>query len=265
MQITAFQLKIIAIVGMFLNHVALALRGQFSLGPEIFLMIAGGFTFPIMAFLLTEGFKHTSDHGKYEKRLLVFFGISFLPHLFSLGSGMNIMFTLWAGLFLLGYRKKHGSNATFWLIAILLTLATALFEWGIIGPIVILLFGSIQNEKLRRILPPIVFVLGLLIMGAFLAAFFFFLANLGFDMSDAVEESIAGAFFPIGSILAIPLLLMYKGERGRPMKTFFYVFYPAHLAFLAVLSLFMGTNVLVNLVNDFIQGFQYGFQQAIGG
>lgn len=39
------------------------------------------------------------------------------------------------------------------------------------------------------------------------------------------------------SFLAIPLLLMYSGKRGRlPLKYLFYVFYPLHLAVLGVIS-----------------------------
>ena len=40
------------------------------------------------------------------------------------------------------------------------------------------------------------------------------------------------------SLLALPLLLLYRGERGKlPMKYFFYVYYPLHLAVIYGISL----------------------------
>jgi hypothetical protein len=39
------------------------------------------------------------------------------------------------------------------------------------------------------------------------------------------------------SLLAIPVLLLYSGRRGKlPMKYFFYVFYPVHLALLQLIG-----------------------------
>ena len=33
----------------------------------------------------------------------------------------------------------------------------------------------------------------------------------------------------VGCTGAIPLLLSYNGRRGRPLKYFFYAYYPAHI------------------------------------
>ncbi len=41
----------------------------------------------------------------------------------------------------------------------------------------------------------------------------------------------------IYALAAIPLLLLYSGKRGKwKMKSFFYIFYPAHMAILALLQ-----------------------------
>ena len=34
---------------------------------------------------------------------------------------------------------------------------------------------------------------------------------------------------------AIPIIL-YNGEKGRSMRNFFYIFYPAHIAIFAIIS-----------------------------
>jgi len=248
--ISAFWLKIMAITGMTLQHAALALRGMFSLPVEIFLQISGGLTFPILAFLLVEGFRATSDLKKYKKRILIFAIISIVPHMIALGSGANIMFTLLFGLIILELRAQYGKTFVFWILFTLLALASLFFDWGIIGVVVILLYDIIKCEKKRRIIGPIVAAVGAVIISVLLGAALSPLLTEEALATMNETTTIAGAFFPIGSLLAIPLLLMYKGNRGPRMKWFFYVFYPAHLAILAVLSLVFDTNVLVNMVRD---------------
>jgi len=227
-----------------LQHAALSLSGVFPLPLEIFLQLAGGLTFPIMAFFIVEGFRATSDLDKYKRRILIFGAISIVPHLFSLGSGLNIMFTLFFGLIALELRKKHGNSPKFWVLFILLLLASSLFDWGVVGLVVILLYDIIKNEKTRRIVGPIVAVVGSMVYSVILV-------NLLGDFIDMeammADTTIAGAFFPVGMLLAIPLLLMYKGERGPRMRWLFYTFYPVHLAVLAVLSIILGTNNLLNM------------------
>ena len=42
------------------------------------------------------------------------------------------------------------------------------------------------------------------------------------------------------SLFALPLLILYSGKRGRArLKWFFYLFYPLHIAAIAILSLFI--------------------------
>ncbi len=40
-------------------------------------------------------------------------------------------------------------------------------------------------------------------------------------------------------ILALPFLMLYNGEKGKDIKYFFYIFYPAHIYLLTILAFFL--------------------------
>ena len=244
--LSAFWLKIIAVTGMIMQHTALSMQGVFNFETEVILQIAGGFTMPIMTFLLVEGFRATSNVHKYMNRLAIFGLISIIPHLLGLGSGLNVMFSLLVSLYLLNHRKKHGNTARFWLVFITMCFAMSFYDWGFIGPITALVCYLIKNETAKRIVTPLVFVLGIFIHSAVLGSFFHILT--GISIMDGGTG--AGAFFPIGCLLVIPLLLLYKGKRGKPAKWFFYVIYPLHLMVLGIISLVIGTNVILSIIRE---------------
>ena len=64
---TSFIIKIIACITMVLDHIKYAIPET-----ECFLTTYfGRFAFPLFAFLLVEGYSHTSDLKKYYKRLFI--------------------------------------------------------------------------------------------------------------------------------------------------------------------------------------------------
>ena len=68
------------------------------------------------------------------------------------------------------------------------------------------------------------------------------LSVLGFEPIGGVmplRESLLQYNFQCFMILALPLLLLYNGERGKGHKNFFYVYYPAHIYVLYVISHFL--------------------------
>ena len=68
---SSFVLKIIAVTTMLIDHSGYLIFGGFS-----FMNYIGRLAFPIFAFLITEGYIHTSNIKKYFFRLLVFAIIS---------------------------------------------------------------------------------------------------------------------------------------------------------------------------------------------
>ena len=259
----AYTLKMIAIIGMAMQHTALVLGSVIPVALHFPLQFGGGFTFPIMALLLVEGYRYTKDIKKYATRLFVFALISQIPHMMSLGMvldfganffGGNIMFTLFAGLVILYLHDNMKKRALFWVLFILISLVTLTCDWGLIGPIMILLYHIVSNEKLKRtIVPALAFwfnifagiVIGIVI--GFTAAFadpevITGLAEAGVDIDVGVAEALAGLLFPVGMLASIPFIRGYNGERGKSMKYMFYAFYPLHLLILGVLAYVLGIN-----------------------
>ncbi|MCL2235339.1 MAG: conjugal transfer protein TraX [Defluviitaleaceae bacterium] len=244
----AYVLKIIAIVGMALQHASLVLGDAIPVPLHFPFQFAGGFTFPIMAFLLVEGYRRTSNVKAYAIRLGVFALVPQPFYMWAFGTwfGFNIMFILVLGVLSLMLYDHTKGGAVFWVAFIPYALLSFLADWGIVGPVMILLYHTIQKEGARRTLSPI-------LAGAYNFAFMLLLvacvAAINAIMPGVMEEALAyagaevnplvaaaGLLFPVGSILSLFCIRAYNGERGPSMKYFFYAFYPAHLAILGLFS-----------------------------
>ena len=93
--ITSNQLKLLACIFMLCDHVGFVLMNN-----NWIMRAVGRLAFPIFAFLLVEGYRHTSDIRKYFIRLFLFALISEVPfdlvttgRLFDMQK-QNIFFTL---------------------------------------------------------------------------------------------------------------------------------------------------------------------------
>ena len=72
--ISAFVLKIIAVITMTIDH-----SGYLIFGGSSFMNFIGRIAFPIFAFQITEGYTHTHNLKKYFLRLFAFALISQIP------------------------------------------------------------------------------------------------------------------------------------------------------------------------------------------
>ena len=100
--LNAWQLKLIAIVAMVIDHLA------FSVVPDgTFLAVAmhfiGRITGPTMFYFAVEGYHHTRDLKRYILRLVIFAGISYFPFLLFHAGGdvgslnplrLNVIYTI---------------------------------------------------------------------------------------------------------------------------------------------------------------------------
>ncbi len=219
--VNAFALKVLAIVAMTMDHTAYIFYEALG-GWAIWMRVIGRWTFPIMAFLLTEGLEKTRNIGRYAARLAVFAILSMLPFYFVFGDWKNVLFTLLGGLLLLWGQKEIRARVPWlpeWLLqigfgglAICLAILMGGFDWGFPGILAIYCIGQVKGKPY--------WLQGLIGCGVLTA-------GLIVSQGTAVTESYL--LFISGLWGAWIWLSLYNGQRGRGMKYFFYAYYPLHL------------------------------------
>ena len=245
--ISGSTLKIIAVISMLMDHTAAVLLGQILvnngiysvtnisleyiqgliqtssigwvyLAYQIMRRIIGRLAFPVYCFLLIEGFEMTRSRLKYAGRLLLFALISEVP--FDLAfhgeifysAYQNVFFTLFIGVMMIWLMEEIdkwcksqlprliGWAAVFLAAAVLMEILYC--DYGAHGAIAIALLYLFRKKKLDQIIAGCV---------AFL--------------------------WEITAPFAFLFIAFYNGRRGMKLKYFFYIFYPAHLLALYLLTL----------------------------
>lgn len=219
-------LRLLAILFMVLDHLwATVVPGN------LWLTCVGRLAFPIFAFQLCEGYRHTSDYRRYRRRLLVFALLSEIPfNLFYAGSVIfpfhqNVLFTLLLGLLAIRQadmlRREEGiKKKSLRCLALLLIFAggAVLFpDYGLMGVMTVLCFFVFRDHRLFQLAAMAVL-------------------NIFAFKGQTIPVSLGAlAFdFPIQgfALLALPLIWLYNGEKGRGgkgLRLFWYIFYPLHM------------------------------------
>lgn len=253
---TSFILRIIAIIAMLLDHTAAVLVRP-GCDEYILMRSIGRIAFPIFCFLIAEGFEHTRSVGKYLGRLALFavlaeipFDLVFHSSILELRRGQNVFVTLFLGLTAitaagkgvpwlikqLNPNAEHTDNR--WLqliisspvIVLCCVIADSLStDYGWFGVLLICIFYFLRSHRALA-----------LIAFALLNSFKYCIVISPEQASNALF-----AFRVFGTkaiqwfapLAALPIGL-YNGKPGsRKFRTLFYVFYPAHLLVLWVLSM----------------------------
>ena len=219
-------LRLLAILFMVLDHLwATVVPGN------LWLTCLGRLAFPIFAFQLCEGYRHTSDYRRYRRRLLVFALLSEIPfNLFYAGSVIfpfhqNVLFTLLLGLLAMRQadmlRREEGiKKKSLRCLALLLILAggVVLFpDYGLMGVMTVLCFFVFREHRLFQ-----------LAAMAVLNIFAFKGQTIPVSLGALAYD------FPIQgfALLALPLIWLYNGEKGpggKGLRLFWYIFYPLHM------------------------------------
>ena len=231
-------LKIIAMILMLLDH----LWATIIPGNQ-WMTLVGRMAFPIFAFLIVEGYVHTSDYKKYIKRLLIFGLLSEIPfNLIYTGSlifpfHQNVMFTLALGLLIISEIDKIKSNkeikikvkSVFKILLFLLISIIGFVDYGITGVLTILVFYLFKDFKFAWI--------GQLISLVLLYIVFFKGQSIIINIFNYEY------FLPIqaAGILSLLLIWLYNGKRGKDSKLIkysFYCFYPVHMLLIYLIYYF---------------------------
>lgn len=229
---SSFLLKIIACFTMLLCHIPFVYP-QYSVP----LMYIGKISFPLYAFLISEGYVHTRNFSKYLTRLIVFGVISQIPaYLLFVGKSfnglyLNIFFTLALGL--LGIRiydkikSKYISTPLIILLAVIAELLKV--DYGAFGVLMIVCFYVFKRNKLNMVLSQmfLMFLMFILYMKK-MSYYTFSLFNLQYIL-----------FQLLFSVISLAIILTYNGKKGKSsgkIKLMFYFFYPVHLIILDLLK-----------------------------
>lgn len=200
--INSFQLKLIAVITMIIDHV-----GLFFFPEHILFRIIGRISFPIFAFLIVEGFYHTRDIWKYMIRLGIFAVLSEIPFdLLTTGKvfdlrHQNVFFTLLIGVVLMYVYEKQYSTFSKVSTVFLIMLAGDIFrtDYGSWGVLMIFCFFIFRERMAAKLI------------------------------SVAVINIVVFGYIQAFAVMALLPIYFYNGEKGRGYKYFFYLVYPVHL------------------------------------
>ena len=203
---TGFQLKLLAMLAMTADHIGAVFF------PEIpLLRWIGRMAMPVLCFFIGEGLRHTRSPRRYLLRLTGFALLSELPFDLAFYGGIewghqNVYFTLALGLLALWAIQSRGMEG--WLLALTAALAAELLgcDYGMYGVLLILLLDRFHRARSEQLA----------------AAALLNLAFFGLQTQTL-------------SLIALPLLWLYNGKRGRDDRRLFYLYYPAHLCVLGIL------------------------------
>ena len=192
--------KIFAYIFMFMDHSAIFFFPEYADSLRFY----GSAAFPLFAYFIVQGFKHTADLKQYMYRLFLFALIT--EPLFAAcfpGRGeMNILFTLLTGLICLRLYEKYQTCLAFGFCLPLLYLNSISFY-----VVLIFIFYFTYDDRLKMF---------------FLTALFF------------IPLAYIHHWYLIGGLLYFPLISISL-PRFNINKYFYYAVYPAHFAVILLL------------------------------
>ena len=204
---TAFQIKLLAIITMVIDHL-----GLFFFPHVLWLRMIGRLAFPLFAWLIANGARHTHNINSYLLRLFIFALIAQIP--FFLANRLidpkffegNVLFTLSLGLFAIALIKRT-QNPSLWIFITVVAAAIAQLahtDYGALGVGMIVLFYLFFNNFRQMLIAQSILMIGMLF---------------------AFWGDWVGLFEPLG-LVSLLFISLYNNNPGLKAKYLFYIFYP---------------------------------------
>ena len=226
---SSFALHIIAMIFMLCDHMWATI-----LDYE-WLTCIGRIAFPIFAFLITEGYIHTSNINKYIKRMVIFDIITEIPFNLMVSASpiypfhQNVLWTFVISLLTLKYLNFDNTKNIFKsiliiILAIIIATITMCDYFGA-GVMMVVGFYIFRKSKLLQLLM-MIYVNMILIQGYSypidIAGYTYYFPQQGF------------------ALLSLIFIWLYNGKQGyhaKWFKIFCYAFYPLHMLILYILTI----------------------------
>lgn len=203
----------------------------------------GRMAFPIFAFMIAEGYSHTSDVKKYIRRMFIFALISEIPFdLLTEGTvffpfHQNVLWTFLIALISMQLIDRAENIAKPWVRypLIILTVSggwlvgtVAMTDYFGAGVLTVLVFRFFRRRDIKCFLMQLV-CLAVINIGM-LGSLYYEISFGGLFTVDIVQQGLA--------LFALIPIWLYNGTQGHHSKAFRYIcygFYPAHLLILYLL------------------------------
>ena len=226
---SSFALHIIAMIFMLCDHMWATI-----LDYE-WLTCIGRIAFPIFAFLIIEGYIHTSNINKYIKRMVIFAIITEIPFNLMVSASpiypfhQNVLWTFVISLLTLKYLNFDNTKNIFKsiliiILAIIIATITMCDYFGA-GVMMVVGFYIFRKSKLLQLLM-MIYVNMILIQGYSypidIAGYTYYFPQQGF------------------ALLSLIFIWLYNGKQGyhaKWFKIFCYAFYPLHMLILYILTI----------------------------
>ena len=238
---TSASLHLIAMALMLCDH----LWGTIVPGND-WLTCLGRISFPIFAFLIVEGYFHTSNLKKYVNRLLLFALLSEIPFNLAMGSRIiypfhqNVLWTFLIAMYMIAMTeraKERGGGlwaAAVGIAAVILGMllgTVAMVDYFGAGVAMVMLFYFARGRRWYH------FALqaaGMYYLNVEMLKGLYYPVTLFGHEFEFYQQSLA--------LLALIPIWLYRGRQGHHSKAFrfaCYAFYPVHMLILAAVRAMM--------------------------